>query len=185
MNEHERGFSLIEVMVVSTIMAVISTVLILNFRESSVSNAAMNRSASIMVSDIRRAQSLATSLTLFEDNTVCGYGVHYINITSYTIYVGRISGGGTCASSSRNYQSSTDAVLETKKIITDKFELDKSFGDIFFEPPDPKTYINNDASLSQPAETVVIIEKGGTNCNQFKCIFIDIFPSGRVDIRNE
>ena len=101
------------------------------------------------------------------------------------MYVGRISGGETCAIRSRNYQSSTDAVLETKKIITDKFELDKSFRDIFFEPPDPKTYINNDASLSQPAETVIIIEKGGTNCNQFKCIFIDIFPSGRVDIRNE
>ncbi|MDP3954090.1 MAG: prepilin-type N-terminal cleavage/methylation domain-containing protein [bacterium] len=179
------GFSLIEVLVVTTVIAVVSTVLILNFRPSTTNEASFNRAASLVVADFRKTQSEASSLVLYGGQPACGYGIHYVDKSTYIVYAGLTSGGASCASSSRGYQSSIDATVETKKLINDKLEFRSSFKDIFFEPPDPKTYLQNDASPGANPETITIIEKGGNNCTQAKCIYIDIYTSGRIEIRTQ
>lgn len=160
-------------------------VLILNFRSSPRNQVARSQTAAAIVSDIRRVQAMASAGSRFQNNIVCGYGIHYISSTSYILYAGGLDGGATtCQNANRNYQVAADLMVETKSIINSNMEIRLSFNDVFFEPPDPKTYINNSALLTGPSATISIQLKGQASCGGTSCTQITIFPSGQIDIIN-
>lgn len=180
-----RGFTLVEVLLVTAIIATFSVVLILSFRSSPRNRVARNQTASVIVSDIRRAQSMASAGSRFQGNIVCGYGINYVSPTSYRLYAGVLDGGATkCQDANRNYQAGIDLIVESKILINTNMEIRSSFNDVFFEPPDPKTYINNSYSLTGPAVTISIQLKGQQNCGGQSCTQITIYPSGQIDLTN-
>ena len=181
----ENGFSIIELVIISAIIATFSVVLILNFRASPKNRVARNQVAAVIVSDVRRMQSAATASSRFQGSTVCGYGIHYVNNTSYLLYAGVLDGGATrCQNTNHNYQSGIDRIVETRPLINSNMEIRAAFLDVFYEPPDPKTYINNSPLLSGATTTVSIQLKGQSSCSGQSCTQITIYPSGQIDIAN-
>lgn len=180
-----RGFSIIEVLVVCAIMATFSVVLILNFKSSPKNRVARSQVADVIISDFRNAQALALAGSRFGGNTVCGFGVHYVNPTSYLIYAGVLNGGATrCIDTDHNYQAGIDLIVENKKIINVNMEMRSPFSDVFFEPPDPKTYINDKSALNTNPTTIQIQLVGQNNCSGQTCTDITINISGSIDVIN-
>lgn len=180
-----KGFTIIELLLVTVIIATFSVVLVLNFRSSPRTRVARNQVASVVESDFRRLQSMALAGSRFQGNIVCGFGIHYLNNTSYILYAGVLDGGMlTCQNTNHNYQVGIDLVVETKNIINSNMEIRSSFFDIFFEPPDPKTYINNNPALGGSPVSIDIQLKGQSSCAGQSCTQITIYPSGQINLTN-
>ncbi len=185
MSKNNNGFTLVEVLVVTAIIATLSVALFFNFGTTARNRTARSQVASIIVSDIRHAQSMALSGTRFNGNIFCGYGIHYVDHTTYLLYAGVDEGLARCQDANHNYQAGIDSVVQTQKLINQNMELRSSFLDIFFESPDPKTYINNSASLTLPLPTATIIiqRTGQATCSiPQTCTQIDVSTSGQLNL---
>lgn len=129
---------------------------------------------------------MALAGSMFQGKAVCGYGIHYVDKTSYLIYAGVLDGDATkCKDANHNYQAGVDLEVEKKILINSKMEMrgqPPAFLDFFFESPDPKTYINNDSSLSGPSTTITIQLNNQQNCAQKSCAHVTIYPSGKIDL---
>ncbi|OGN30683.1 MAG: hypothetical protein A3I92_01345 [Candidatus Yanofskybacteria bacterium RIFCSPLOWO2_02_FULL_43_10b] len=170
------GFTLVEVVIYSVLLGVFSTVILINLRSAQTNSSVLERASAAIISDLRRAQNLAIAGLTFQGQSVCGYGLHYLSPDSYLIYTG---GEGACSSANRNYQSGTDLIFQTIKIVEGNVKFKSSFGDVFFEPPDPKTYLNNRFSLSE-APLVITVGFENQSCPS-GCKTIAVFPSGKID----
>lgn len=180
-----KGFTIIELLIVTAIIATFSVVLVLNFRSSPKNQVARSQTAAVIVSDIRRIQSMASAGSRFQGNVVCGYGIHYVSNVSYVLYAGVLDGAATrCQDTNHNYQVGIDLIVETKNLINSNMEIRSSFPDAIFEPPDPKTYINNSALLSGPPTNIIVQLKGQVDCSGTSCTWISIWPSGKIDAVN-
>ena len=177
-----KGFTLVEVLVVTAIIATLSVALFFNFGTTARNRTARIQVASVVVSDIRRAQSMALAGTRFNGNVFCGYGIHYVSNTSYLLYAGSNEGLPQCQSANHNYQAGIDSVVQTQKLINQNMEFRSSFSDIFFESPDPKTYINNSALLTDPQTTITIQLVGQQNCGGQSCTKIEVYTSGQINL---
>jgi prepilin-type N-terminal cleavage/methylation domain-containing protein len=173
----DKGFTLIELLVVATIIGVISTFLLLNFQRTRVD---LTESSSIVIADLRAVQNKALASTKYDSGTGlkirCGYGVHYVNPTSYSIYTGPDASSNDCKSLNRNFDSA-DATVTTKNFGSSNVEFKAIFSDIFWEPPHPYTYLNN-SSVS--ASVTITIGKKGGNCPE-DCKTINVFTSGKIE----
>jgi hypothetical protein len=72
-------------------------------------------------------------------------------------------------------------VVRTGVFSNNQLEIVIPSSDIFFEPPDPVTYINN--SKLPGASTDITIKKKGANCSQKKstdCRTIHVTTSGLI-----
>ncbi|MBI2057702.1 MAG: prepilin-type N-terminal cleavage/methylation domain-containing protein [Candidatus Yanofskybacteria bacterium] len=176
-NKKIAGFTLIEVLVVTLLVGVFSTILLINLRGFSTNPVILERAALGVISDIRRAQALSIAGVSFQGTSVCGYGIHYLTGGTYLIYAG---GESTCGTANRNYQSVQDFSYQQIKFKEDNIEFRSSFDDVFFEPPDPKTYIDNQFSLSSSPLTITVKFKG-YNCPSY-CKTISVYPSGKIDL---
>jgi prepilin-type N-terminal cleavage/methylation domain-containing protein len=176
-----QGFTLVEVLAVVVIIASFSIILLSNFRMSAPTEMAKRQVAAVIESDIKRVQSMSLAGTQYGGNIACGYGIHYQDKKTYLIYAKMPPASGCSALSTRNYQAG-DPILETRKISNPNLEFSGSFYDIFFEPPDPKTYINNSLSLSALPSEFIIQKKGQTSCAGQSCLYVRVYTSGRVDI---
>ena len=175
------GFTLVEVLVVVAIIAILSVALFFNFGTTARSRTARSQVASVIISDIRRAQSMALSGTRFGGNVFCGYGIHYVSRTSYFLYAGADEGLPLCQNANHNY-TDVDTIVEVKNLINLNMEFRSSFSDIFFESPDPKTYINNSASLADPPATITIQRLNQINCGGQTCTQIEVYTSGQINL---
>jgi len=183
--KNKTGFSVIELLVICAIIATFSVVLILNFRSSPKTRVARNQVATIIISDIRRVQSMAVAGSRYQGNVVCGYGIEYVSNVSYRLYTKPVPFAGPCSSvPTRNYDPAVDRIVETKNLTNSNMEIRSAFSDIFFEPPDPKTYINNNPALNGPTTVISIQLKGQTNCGGQSCTQITIYPSGQINLAN-
>lgn len=173
------GFTLIEILVVAAIASFMATTIIINFSRARLD---LNETANALVSDIRDAQSKAASSVKSGGAIRCGYGIRYINAASYAVFVGPSAASVDCAAQNRNF-GAEDADISTKNFLDTRVEFKSSFNDIFFEPPDPKTYINNDAALNRvpPSETITIGKKNSA-CPS-NCKTITIYTSGKIDVQ--
>lgn len=179
------GFTLVEVLVVTAIIATLSVALYFNFGTTARNRTARSQVASVIVSDIRRAQSMALSGARFNGNVFCGYGIHYVDHITYLLYAGADEGLPQCQSANHNYQAGTDSVVQTQKLINPNMEFRSGFSDIFFESPDPKTYINNSASLTPPfpTTTIIIQRTSQATCSiPQTCAQIDVSISGQINL---
>ena len=183
---NSKGFSLVEILVVASLIGYISTVVIRNFTASRLN---LERVANVMVSDIRLAQQLALSSHKYRgstdpsDRNRCGYGITNKpndisdpnNDRKYQIYAGppTVDAGGNPANcNSPQYQQSQDFPFYKSVILDSRIEFETSprFSDIFFMPPGPTTYIgsrNAPTDISDPTTywEQIIIKKNGTPKN--------------------
>lgn len=184
---YRAGFSLVELLVVLTIVSSLSLVLVFNLRSSKTNLTARHQISSVIIADLRRAQSLALSGVRYQGQLVCGYGIYRLDSDRYILYAGAPEGGGpTCAAANRNYQSGIDFVVDTIRVDNTYLAISGpvggSFNDIFFESPDPKVYINNAQSLTSSADIYVVNQ--GEICSSANCTTLTVYGSGRIDFVN-
>jgi len=172
---NEKGFTLIEVLVVATIIVFLSVTLILNFSRTKID---IEQSVNLVVSTIREAQSRAVSSVTYNGYNPCGYGIHYVSPSQIMIYAGPNASTSNCSTINKNYGVGEDAPFRTETLRNATIQFTGSFNDIFFLPPDPKTYLDNVAFSATPIN-IIIGPVGGT-CPQ-DCKTISVYSSGRID----
>lgn len=174
---HQAGFTLIEILVVAAITITISTFLFLNFSSSRVD---VDHVVVNMVADIRASQVEAAGSVKYLNKYRCGYGIHYINATSYNRYAGPDASITTCSTENRNF-GGTDVAIRTMPIPDSKVQIKAAFTDIFFEPPNPTTFVNN--SSTSLAADQILIGPTSVNCatSPSSCRAICVYTSGRIE----
>jgi prepilin-type N-terminal cleavage/methylation domain-containing protein len=132
----DRGFTIIEMLVIIGIISLISAILIVYIRAGG-RQIVLFREQAKLVSVLARAKYLAIS-TFGREGVPCGYGVHFTSPRTFLIFKDLAD---NCQSSDQKYSGS----LETQE----SFELDSllefetlTFSDILFIPPDPSIVIN-------------------------------------------
>ncbi|MBU2579509.1 prepilin-type N-terminal cleavage/methylation domain-containing protein [Patescibacteria group bacterium] len=133
----ERGFSMTELLVVMFIISLISAITLANYRQGQ-RKYILAQSVQKLVSDIRKAQNMA--LSGFDiAGAYYGYGVYLEEGDSYYIIYGDVNDNST-------YQSSDDIIEEVslfpQGVEVDSVSTPAGKMSIFFEPPQPTTYIN-------------------------------------------
>jgi prepilin-type N-terminal cleavage/methylation domain-containing protein len=181
-----KGFTLFEMIVVVFIIGFLSSVLVLNFKNLSDSPMARHQLSSLVVSDIRRAQSLALAGVKYNDLPVCGFGLHYVSSSlSYYIYVrppDTVSGACDIGAD-RDYDNLTDSIMETRVINNSSLTVSWT-DDVFFELPNSRAYIANSINPSSLGIVDVALANGDGICPGADCTRITISTSGRIDINN-
>ena len=176
-NVSNKGFSLVELLVVAAITGIISTLMLTSFQRTRLD---LNESSSVFMADLRSVQSKAIASTKFDSGSGlkirCGYGIHYINLTSYSIYTGPDAGSSNCKSLNRNLDVA-DTTVKVKGFGNDKVEFKGAFSDIFWEPPHPYTYLNN--SSVSASINITIGKKGGVCPGD--CKIINVSTSGKIE----
>ena len=180
----KNGFTLIEVLIVAAITGFITTFLLINFSRTRINFA---EEANTFASKFRIAQTKAVSSTRFNNSIRCGYGVRYINSQSYAIYVGENSSTLDCATQNKDYNptggADNDADFEVINFADSRVEFKTIFRAIYFEPPDPKTFIIDSGGTvhNEPNYGLgITIGKVGGTCPQ-DCKTIDVFTSGKIE----
>lgn len=183
MTNSQAGFTIIEMIMVTVIIGLLSVFFLANLGETAINTTSRHQISSTIVADLRRAQSLTLAGSVFQGTVVCGYGLHYLDAGRYLIYAGAPE--GTCAAANRNYQSGKDLMVETRNIKNDRLNVSGPggvFPDIFFEAPDPKVYLNGSSSLTAAPASIYILPKNqicGSTCTK-----IDVYTSGKIDLIN-
>ena len=176
---NSRGFTLVEVAVVATITAMITTFMLINFQKSRID---LTLTSNEFIGGLRSAQTKAQASARHDTGTGlkirCGYGIHYINATSYATYAGPDASTVTCSALNKNFDGA-DSIIATRVFTDARVGFKSPFNDVFFEPPDPKTYINNDSTLGLPPQAITIGKIGGTCPND--CKTINVYTSGRIE----
>ena len=173
------GFTLVEVLVVTAIIGLMSYFLISNFSKTRLD---LFETTSMVIGDIRTVQAKAAASSKFNNQIRCGYGIHYISATSYILFAGVATGPSVnCSLKVKNFDAE-DAVLETKNLFDSRVEIKNKFSDIFFEPPNPRTYINNNSGLT--LSQAIIIGKKNAACSAKDCKTICVYNSGKIETLN-
>jgi len=178
------GFTLIEVLIVAAITGFITTFLLINFSRTRINFA---EETNVLKSKIRIAQTKAVSSTQFNNSIRCGYGIRYINNQSYAIYVGENASTLDCSTQNKDYNptggNDNDANFEVINFSDSRIELKTVFRAIYFEPPDPKTFIiDSDGTVhNEPNYSLdITIGKIGGTCPQ-DCKTVNVSTSGKIE----
>lgn len=176
-NKKSGGFTLVEMAIVAGIIGFLSTALIINFSRTRID---VDQSANLIMAIVREAQTRAVSSTIYAGYNPCGYGIHYISPTQLAIYIGQDASTVDCPNiANKNYLAGRDVLLGAQSFSDPKIQFTGAFNDIFFLPPDPKTYLNNNSSLNQSPISIQVGPIGGT-CPA-NCRTISIYPSGKIE----
>ena len=149
-----RGFTIIEMLVVIGTLALISAILIINIRTGE-QQVTLFREQARIVSILSRAKSLSVA-TFGKTGVPCGYGVHFEAPGTFLIFKDLAD---NCQASDQKYSGAAE--------IHESFQLDPalrfdtlSLSDVIFIPPDPSIVI----TPSQDEATIIIKTiKSGTS----------------------
>lgn len=158
-----RGFSVIEMLVVMSILVVLSSFLILYNRTGELQIILLREQAQL-ISTVIRAKSLALN-TLIEDVPACGYGVHIEVSTSatpskYFVYRDKAI---NCRTSDRIYAAASDEIVDGTEVVLPKQVVFGDIGvrDIMFVPPEPEAFLDGSQALAE-ADIVMTSNDGKT-----------------------
>ena len=149
MNRGENGYTLIEMMVIVSILSMLTTILIVYNRTGERQIIVFKEQAKI-INTILRAKSLAIS-TYAEGDTPCAYGIHFgKDLTGeweYRIFKDLDSSGSNdnCGTADNKYDPDSEHAVEEnffaekldKALEFSELEFTNEFIDIVFIPPEP------------------------------------------------
>ncbi len=153
-----RGFSVIEMLVVMSILVVLSSFLILYNRTGELQIVLLREQAHL-ISTVIRAKSLALN-TLIEDVPACGYGVH-IDVSTDSAKASRYfiyrDNAINCRTSDRMYAEASDEIVGGTEVVLPKQVVFEGVGvhDIMFVPPEPQAFLDGSQAL---AEADIVME---------------------------
>ena len=178
---HKAGFTLIEVLVVIAIIGLLSSFLVSQFGRSRVD---LSQAVNAVTADIRQAQVFAASGQRHAGVYRCGYGAHFVSATQYILYAGPDAQSVDCTADDRNYINGTDAIVRTVMLIDTRFDIGSPLPlDIFFEPPNPLTYINNESlPTTVPARIILHTLNADCSANPSQCRAVCVYRSGKIQI---
>jgi prepilin-type N-terminal cleavage/methylation domain-containing protein len=171
-----KGFTLVEVLMVMLITVILTTALVTNFSRSRIS---VNQAALVVQDAIREAQSLALSGALWRGKYRCGYGIN-ITEAGYIIFAGPDVQAG-CAGDDFEFVQGEDDVVRTAPLPDLLLEISSDVDNIYFVPPNPRTYVNG--VLADATWTVSVRKKGAQACPGVDCKQIGISPAGLVTLQ--
>ncbi len=153
MPSKNKGFSLIELLVVISIILIMSALILASYRSGQI-RYTLNLAAEQIISNLRQAQNSAISGKMAE--TYNGYGIYFRVNQSYYIIFGDVNGNKT-------YETPTsDILLETTQLPNGikinsivQGATSYSYAEVDFEPPAPKTYIKG-RSAEQNSNSLII-----------------------------
>jgi len=155
-----NGFTLIEILVVASIIAVISTIVIFNVGLER-QNSALLRSSQKLSLNLRRVQSFALSSRAYKTSGApCGWGVHFnsINSTSYIIFADlAISSDCSDRDFIRAANGSEDFEMVNLESGINVSSLSNNLSDVVFSPPEPTVNF----TPNQTTAIIVLISKNG------------------------
>ncbi len=171
-----KGFTIIELLVVIAIIGILSTLMLMNFSRSRVD---LNQVASSVRDAIREAQSDALSGSLVHGTYRCGYGIHF-EADHFTIFAGPdASQPGVDCSTGRTFTSQDiTPVVRTAFLENNALEIVLPAPDIFFEPPDPTTYIGGNDAPGTAADISIRVRNAA--CPSADCRTIHVSTSGLI-----
>ena len=168
---NSKGFTLVETIVVVAVVSILSVVMLANHQNSQ-KQQSVQRAAHQLAGDIRRVQNMAMASVEYEGEVPNGYGIYVEkNNPNYILFADN---------NNQTYQPSDIKVEEIK--FSSTVEIDNispspsSHVSIFFEPPDPITYINGDSSAGEQT-TITLIFPGTSYIKT-----VTIKTSGQIEI---
>ena len=174
-----KGFTLPEVLVVLSIIVIISTFMIINFRDAEESGK-LQRSAQLLVQKIRKAQNLAMSSVEYQGAVPGAYGIYMEKQSPilYTLFVdlngnyawNGIGGGG-------------DGMVEELSLEEGIEIIDIIPGPklhITFIPPDPSVLINSNVNTT---DVTITLRRVGGVCPE-DCRYVKLNNKGWVSVSN-
>ncbi len=166
-NCRNEGFTLVEILVVTGVLSLISAILIVYVRSGS-QQIILFREQAQVISILARAKYLAIS-TFGRTGVPCGYGVHFEQPRTFTIFKDIAE---DCQTSDQKYSGPEETY--------ESFQIDKTLtfenltlSDILFIPPDPSVIITPD----QDDATIVL-----KTVNAENSVLIKINNAGQISI---
>lgn len=141
-----RGFTLVEALVIIAIILTISVLTLVKYR-SGQENYALAQSAQKLMADIRQAQGMAlASAETSGVSKIGGYGVIIQSQSSYAVFLstGSLSLPQQCRATAD--QQDIKTISLPSQIIFDSADVGK---EVFFIPPAPRTCLNNTANQTE------------------------------------
>jgi prepilin-type N-terminal cleavage/methylation domain-containing protein len=170
---NSKGFTLVETIVVIAVVSILSIVMMANYQGSQ-KQQSVQRAAHQLAGDIRRAQNMAMASTEQGGVIPDGYGIYIIkNSNSYILFA------DTNNNQSRNGTGDEDIELINFISGVEVFNISPPpavHADIFFEPPDPTTYINGNSSAGK--QTTITLKAQGTSYIKT----VTVKTSGQIEI---
>jgi len=152
-----KGFTLIEALVVIFIISLLAISILASYKNSNKKYILLQANQKI-ISDLRKVQNMAINGTEIEGycstvDACFGYGIMF-DLTSPSSYILFADGNGN---ETYNAGEGFETVnLPSTVIIQSIFPSPKAH--VFFEAPDPITYVNGDSGASASAEIVIQIQ---------------------------
>lgn len=137
------GFTFIEVMIVVTIMIILAVVALVSM-DSARSNSALDAATRQVTAAIKLAQSYALQGKKEDGNTVCGFGLRFINNNTYQIYYNEFDSAGgymDCGDQNKNMSSSEQynkiSLSDSTGTLPSGITVNNASAvDMYFEVPD-------------------------------------------------